>query len=104
MLVFSDPKRRGAGRLVAAEAVVEDCLGPVQHRNPDPLPALDHVGASLADEIDGLRLTAAQGGQPHRAVGSDVATGCFGRRLDLIHERGGQTQLAGEQVHVRAGA
>ena len=67
--VVDDPQRRGAGVLVAGEAVVQHRLGPIDDRDSDSFAALRHLGTSAADEVDGLNLAAAQRSKSHLAVG-----------------------------------
>ena len=62
-------QRRGAGVLVAAEAVVQHRLGPIDDRDSDSFAAPRYLGTSAADEVDGLSLTAAQRSKSHLAVG-----------------------------------
>jgi hypothetical protein len=57
--IGSDPKRRYASLLVAAEAVVQHRLGPVEHREPDSLTSSRHFPTAFVDQRHRLVLAAA---------------------------------------------
>ena len=95
-----DPQRRGAGVLIACEAVVQHRLGPIDDRDPDSFAAPRRLGTSAANEVDGLNLAAAQRSKSHLAVGGEGATDCVGCRIDLVDERRRCRQFAGKEMHV----
>ena len=98
--VVDDSQRRGAGVLVAGEAVVQHRLGPIDDRDSDSFAAPRHLGTSAADEVDGLNLAAAQRSKPHLAVGGEGATDCVGCRFDLVDEQRRCRQFARKEMHV----
>ena len=57
--ILSDPKRRRASLVVAAEAVVEHRLSPVEHRESDSLTSPRRVLTAFVDQRDRLGLAAA---------------------------------------------
>jgi hypothetical protein len=96
------PKRRRTGFLIAAEAVEEDSLGPVEHGQADSFASPGCVRSARLDQGHRLGLAAAECEHAHCAVRRQVAACRLGRRTDLLDERLGGSQLAGEEVRVDA--
>src|SRR5690349_22123337 len=83
---------------MVAEAVVENCLGPVEHGEPDPLSTLGALAAAAVDERGGLGLATPDTSERDGSVRDELAPDRLHRRVDLADERLGGAELAGEDV------
>jgi hypothetical protein len=96
--VIDDAKGDGSCLRMAAEAIVEYRLGPVEHGEPDPFSTLRAVAAAALDQRGGLGLATSEGSERDGGVGNRRAPDRLHRRVDLTDELLGGAELAGEDV------
>ena len=86
MRTCGDTQPGRQGFLVAAETVVQDRRGPIEHRESDAFAASGHGRASAFDEIARLSLATTVGSETDGAIRSQVAPRRVGGPLDLLDE------------------
>jgi len=72
--ILAGAKSGGARVLIAAEAVVEDGLGPIEHGEADAFAALGQLRAALLDQIAGVGLVASKGEESNAPYGGKTAS------------------------------
>ena len=79
--------KRVQRRAVAPEAVVKDRCYMFDDERREPLSSRRSVIAGGLDELAGLALSAAHGGDPQRKVGLGRGAGRLAGRADLVEQR-----------------